>query len=57
LVDEDMCCYSMMILGQGRKRGVPYHYIGTWLQYKIVLYGQMSNWLWNLGIPKNDSAF
>jgi hypothetical protein len=29
LVDEDMCCYSMMILGQGRKRGVPYHYIGT----------------------------
>jgi hypothetical protein len=44
----------MMIVGQGRER-VPYAW-GHDCNIK-VLYGQISNWLWNLGFPKNDSAF
>ncbi len=33
--------------------------ISTWdmIVNPIILYGRMPNWLWNLGVAKNNSAF
>jgi len=30
---------------------------GDMIVNPIILYGRMPNWLWNLGVAKNNSAF